>query len=93
MRYLVFITSMYPASESPWWYSYKERYDDAKRSLLSLTSPKSDPSLDADETVGMMQLNESSTPKRRCFWSNMVFLRQQQRCSLNKRLVKTGEAR
>jgi SP family general alpha glucoside:H+ symporter-like MFS transporter len=49
------ILGVFFAPESPWWLVRKERYDEAKKSLLRLTSPKSDPTFDADETVDMMR--------------------------------------
>ncbi|KAI6780334.1 Maltose permease-like protein [Emericellopsis cladophorae] len=41
------------APESPWWLVRKGRVDDAKKSLLRLTS-RNHPNFDADETIGMM---------------------------------------
>ena len=55
MWFPILITAIYLAPESPWWYVRKGRYDDAKRSLLRLTSRKSDSTFDADETVDMMR--------------------------------------
>lgn len=49
------IIGIFLAPESPWWLVRKERYDDAKKSLLRLTSPKTDPTFDANETVDMMR--------------------------------------
>lgn len=43
------------APESPWWFVRKGRFEDAKASLLRLTSPKKDPTFDAAETVDMMR--------------------------------------
>lgn len=43
------------APESPWWLVRKERYEDAKKSLLALTSRKSDTPFNADEQVSMMK--------------------------------------
>ena len=43
------------APESPWWLVRKGRYEDAKKSLLRLTSPKRDPTFDASETVDMIR--------------------------------------
>lgn len=42
------------APESPWWLVRHGRIDDAKASLLRLTS-RGDPTFDADKTVAMMQ--------------------------------------
>ncbi|KAI1404253.1 putative MFS alpha-glucoside transporter [Hypoxylon fuscum] len=42
------------APESPWWLVRKGRLEDAKRSLLRLTSLDRDSDFDADETVAMM---------------------------------------
>ena len=42
------------APESPWWLVRKNRLDDAKRSLLRLTSMNRETDFDADETVAMM---------------------------------------
>jgi SP family general alpha glucoside:H+ symporter-like MFS transporter len=36
------IIGIFLAPESPWWLVRKERYEDAKRSLLRLASPKTD---------------------------------------------------
>ncbi|KAJ4365383.1 hypothetical protein N0V95_000530 [Ascochyta clinopodiicola] len=55
MWFPILITAVYLAPESPWWYVRKGRYDDAKRSLLRLTSPKPGSTFDADETVDMMR--------------------------------------
>lgn len=49
------ITIVYFAPESPWWLVRQGRYEDAKKSLLKLTSPKTDPAFDPDETVAMMR--------------------------------------
>ena len=43
------------APESPWWLVRKGRIEDAKRSLLRLTSLNRETDFDADETVAMMQ--------------------------------------
>lgn len=42
------------APESPWWLVRKGRIEDAKRSLLRLTSLDRDLDFDADETIAMM---------------------------------------
>lgn len=42
------------APESPWWLVRKGRTDDAKKSLLRLTSRTHESDFDADETVAMM---------------------------------------
>ncbi|KAG4444204.1 hypothetical protein IFR05_000301 [Cadophora sp. M221] len=49
------IIGIFCAPESPWWLVRQERYDDARKSLLRLTSPKTDPTFDAHETVDMMR--------------------------------------
>lgn len=49
------IALIFFAPESPWWLVRKGRYEDAKRSLLRLASPKRDPTFDADETIDMMR--------------------------------------
>ncbi|CAK7235702.1 hypothetical protein SBRCBS47491_009385 [Sporothrix bragantina] len=46
---------MWFAPDSPWWYVRKGRYDEAKKALLRLTSPKRDPTFNAEETVDMMR--------------------------------------
>jgi SP family general alpha glucoside:H+ symporter-like MFS transporter len=43
------------APESPWWLVRKERYDEAKRQLLRLTSRNSETDFNADETIAMMK--------------------------------------
>lgn len=43
------------APESPWWLVSKERYDEAKRQLLRLTSRNSETDFNADETIAMMK--------------------------------------
>ncbi|KAL1796138.1 hypothetical protein ACET3X_006362 [Alternaria dauci] len=55
MWFPILMASIYLAPESPWWLVRKERYADAKKSLLALTSPKRDPTFNADETVDMMR--------------------------------------
>ncbi|KAL2815711.1 general substrate transporter [Aspergillus granulosus] len=42
------------APESPWWLVRKGRTQDAKKSLLRLTSSNKDTDFDADETIAMM---------------------------------------
>ena len=42
------------APESPWWLVRRQRLDDAKKSLLRLTSMNRETDFDADETVAMM---------------------------------------
>ena len=42
------------APESPWWLVRKGRLEDAKKSLLRLTSLDRETDFDADETVAMM---------------------------------------
>ena len=42
------------APESPWWLVRKGRVDDAKKSLLRLTSLNRETDFDADETIAMM---------------------------------------
>jgi SP family general alpha glucoside:H+ symporter-like MFS transporter len=41
------------APESPWWLVRKERYEDAKKTLLRLASPEKNPGFNADETIAM----------------------------------------
>ncbi|CAK7218975.1 hypothetical protein SCUCBS95973_003664 [Sporothrix curviconia] len=48
------IVGIFLAPESPWWLVRKERLEDAKRSLLRLTSTNSDVPFNADETLSMM---------------------------------------
>lgn len=42
------------APESPWWLVRKGRLEDAKKSLLRLTSLNRETDFDADETISMM---------------------------------------
>lgn len=42
------------APESPWWLVRKGRTEDAKKSILRLTSLDRETDFDADETIGMM---------------------------------------
>ena len=49
------VIGMWFAPDSPWWFVRKGRFEDAKRALLRLTSPKRDPTFNADETVDMMR--------------------------------------
>lgn len=41
--------------ESPWWLVRHGRFEEAKQSLLRLTSAQGDPSFDVDKTVAMME--------------------------------------
>jgi len=43
------------APESPWWLVRKGRYEEARKSLLRLTSSSRDPTFDADETIDMIK--------------------------------------
>jgi SP family general alpha glucoside:H+ symporter-like MFS transporter len=43
------------APESPWWLVRHDKIDEAKKSLLRLTTKGADPDFNADETVAMMQ--------------------------------------
>ncbi|WVQ84712.1 hypothetical protein IAT38_006868 [Cryptococcus sp. DSM 104549] len=43
------------APESPWWLVRHDRIEEAKRSMLRLTSAKRDPTFDVDETVDMIR--------------------------------------
>lgn len=45
---------IYFAPESPWWLVRKGRSDEAKKSLLRLTSKSHESDFDADETIAMM---------------------------------------
>ncbi|KAI8243386.1 Maltose permease [Colletotrichum sp. SAR 10_96] len=45
---------IYFAPESPWWLVRKGKIDEAKKSLLRLTSKEKDTEFDADDTVAMM---------------------------------------
>jgi SP family general alpha glucoside:H+ symporter-like MFS transporter len=49
----IFIGCLF-APESPWWYVRKGRIEEAKKSLLRLTTAGADPSFNADETIAMM---------------------------------------
>ena len=55
MWFPILIPGIYFAPESPWWLVRQERFEDAKKSLLRLTSPKSDPNFNADETIDMIR--------------------------------------
>ncbi|KIW87688.1 uncharacterized protein Z519_11662 [Cladophialophora bantiana CBS 173.52] len=48
------LVGIFLAPESPWWLVRKGRIDDAKRSLLRLTSLNRETDFDADETIAMM---------------------------------------
>ncbi|KAF2183967.1 maltose permease MAL61 [Zopfia rhizophila CBS 207.26] len=48
------LVGIFLAPESPWWLVRKGRTDDAKKSLLRLTSLNRETDFDADETVAMM---------------------------------------
>jgi SP family general alpha glucoside:H+ symporter-like MFS transporter len=49
----IFIGCLF-APESPWWYVRKGRIEEAKKSLLRLTTAGADPTFNADETIAMM---------------------------------------
>ncbi|KAL1865140.1 hypothetical protein VTK73DRAFT_5465 [Phialemonium thermophilum] len=55
MWFPLLITGVFFAPESPWWLVRKGRYEEAKKSLLRLTSPKTDPTFDPDETIAMIR--------------------------------------
>ncbi|ORY54973.1 putative MFS alpha-glucoside transporter [Pseudomassariella vexata] len=48
------VIGIYFAPESPWWLVRRRKLDEAKKSLLRLTSLNSETGFDADETVAMM---------------------------------------
>ena len=48
------LIGIFLAPESPWWLVRKGRIEDAKRSLLRLTSLNKETDFDADETISMM---------------------------------------
>ena len=48
------IIGIYLAPESPWWLVRKGKYEEAKHSLMRLTSRNS-PNFDADDTISMMK--------------------------------------
>ncbi|KAB5545749.1 general substrate transporter [Coniochaeta sp. 2T2.1] len=48
------IIGIYFAPESPWWLVRKGKHEEAKRSLLRLTSMDKETDFDADETIAMM---------------------------------------
>lgn len=59
------------APESPWWLVRKGRTDDAKRSLLRLTSRTRESDFDADETIAMMVHTtalEDKTTRGASYW-------------------------
>jgi len=59
------------APESPWWLVRKGRVDDAKQSLLRLTSLDRETDFDADETVAMMvhtTVLEEKTTSGASYW-------------------------
>jgi SP family general alpha glucoside:H+ symporter-like MFS transporter len=51
---LPLIIGIFLAPESPWWQVRHGRLDEAKKSLLRLTSLNRETDFDADETVAMM---------------------------------------
>lgn len=55
MFYPPLIIGIYFAPESPWWLVRKGRIEQAKKSLLRLTSSKTDPTFDATETIDMIR--------------------------------------
>jgi MFS transporter, SP family, general alpha glucoside:H+ symporter len=48
------LIGIFLAPESPWWLVRKGRHEDAKKSLLRLTSLNRETNFDADETIAMM---------------------------------------
>lgn len=55
MFYPPLIIGIYFAPESPWWLVRKGRIEQAKKSLLRLTSSMTDPTFDATETIDMIR--------------------------------------
>jgi SP family general alpha glucoside:H+ symporter-like MFS transporter len=55
------------APESPWWLVRKGRIQDAKKSLLRLTSLNRETSFDADETIAMM-VHTTALEEKVCFY-------------------------
>ncbi|OXH31183.1 MFS transporter, SP family, general alpha glucoside:H+ symporter [Cryptococcus neoformans] len=55
MFYPPLLIGIYFAPESPWWLVRKGRIEQAKKSLLRLTSSKTDPTFDATETIDMIR--------------------------------------
>jgi SP family general alpha glucoside:H+ symporter-like MFS transporter len=49
------ITIAWFAPESPWWLVRRGRHEDAKRSLLRLTSKNGNVNFDPDQTIAMMR--------------------------------------
>jgi len=65
---------IYFAPESPWWLVRKGRLDDAKTSLLRLTSLDRETDFDADETVAMMVHTTALEENVRCLACSLPLL-------------------
>lgn len=61
------------APESPWWLVRKGRTEDAKKSLLRLTSLNRETDFDADETIAMM-VHTTALEEKVCLAWNLFLI-------------------
>jgi len=66
------LVGIFLAPESPWWLVRKGRTEEAKKSLLRLTSLNKEANFDADETVAMM-VHTTALEEKVCLKNSVKF--------------------